>query len=173
MSAKEMSGETLKGDASAAREQLNLVLGFFSRIDTKFPIVLGIDLGMLGVLGAKMPSDLYKVPTYLWCVIALFLAALIFSLIQLYRGSFPNVKGGEDSVVFFGHIAGMREQKFIEEFNALSGDKLATELLGQVWRNARILSEKIAALKLAYIAMLVSSAPWTFALAVLATTAAR
>ena len=39
----------------AAWSQLNLVLGFYSRIDTKTSLVLGINLGMLAFLFSRAP----------------------------------------------------------------------------------------------------------------------
>jgi phage protein U len=39
---------------------------------------------------------------------------------MLYRGSFPNLKGGESSLVYFREIAKRREHHFIEEFSAQS-----------------------------------------------------
>lgn len=37
------------------REQLNLVLGFFSRVDAKASVVLAINTGMLAVLASNAP----------------------------------------------------------------------------------------------------------------------
>lgn len=158
-------GTASKVDAAAAKNQLDLVLSFFPRIDAKFSVVLGLDIGMLGVLAAKVPNPVFAVPTMTWYVIAGFVVALVFSLLQLYRGSYPNVKGGEDSVIFFRYIAKQTEHKFIESFKAMTTDQLGDELLGQAWRNARILDQKIAALKWAYIFMAVAVVPWALALA--------
>ena len=38
-----------------AREQLNLVLSFFSRVDAKASVVLAVDTGMLAVLASNAP----------------------------------------------------------------------------------------------------------------------
>ena len=46
------SDERLK----AARDQLTLVLSFFSRAETKLSVVLGIDIGMLGFLASRFPK---------------------------------------------------------------------------------------------------------------------
>lgn len=160
---------TLKGsakiDVTAARSQLDLVLGFFPCIDAKFSVVLGLDIGMLGVLASKVPTSWAGIPGTTWYVVGGFAAALIFSLIQLYRGSYPNVKGGEGSVIFFGHIAKQTEHKFIESFKELTNERLANELRGQAWRNAKILQEKIDALRWGCIFMAVAIVPWAVALA--------
>lgn len=168
MHQKQPAVTTIKGDVKEAREQLNLILGFFPRIDAKFPIVLGLDVGMLGVLAAKVPGDLTTVNPVAWWLAGAFCVALVFSLVQLFRGSFPNVKGGQESIVFFGHISKMREQKFIDDFGAMTPETLATELLGQAWRNAAILSDKISALRWSYLFMVVAAIPWALSLAELA-----
>ncbi|MGN6236142.1 Pycsar system effector family protein [Dyella sp.] len=165
MTADNVPKGSAKIDVTTAKSQLDLVLGFFPRIDAKFSVVLGLDLGMLGVLASKIPSSWAAVPGATWCVVAGFATALIFSLVQLYRGSYPNVKGGEGSVIFFGHIANQTEHKFIEAFKELTNERLADELLGQAWRNSKILQEKISALRWAYIFMAVAIVPWVVALA--------
>ncbi|MEU4134617.1 hypothetical protein, partial [Streptomyces wuyuanensis] len=43
------------GRVSTGWQQLSLVLGFFSRIDTKLSVVLGIDLGMLALVATRLP----------------------------------------------------------------------------------------------------------------------
>lgn len=154
-----------KIDVATARNQLDLVLGFFPRIDAKHSVVLGLDLGMLGVLASKMASSWTAVSGVAWYAVVGFAVALIFSFFQLYRGSYPNIKGGEGSIIFFGHIAGQTEHRFIEAYKALTNERLADELLGQAWRNSKILHEKISALRWAYISMAVAVVPWALALA--------
>ena len=44
-----------QGLLNDARDQLNLVLGFFSRVDAKASVVLAIDTGMLAVLASNAP----------------------------------------------------------------------------------------------------------------------
>ncbi|MDR3444472.1 Pycsar system effector family protein [Dyella sp.] len=153
-----------KVDAAAAKNQLDLVLSFFPRMDAKLSVVLGLDIGMLGVLAAKVPTDVGSVPAFTWYVIAGFLVAILVSFVQLYLGSYPNVKGGEDSIIFFRCIAGKTEHKFLEAFKDLTQERLADELLGQAWRNAQILDKKITALKWAHIFTVVAVAPWAVAL---------
>jgi hypothetical protein len=41
---------------SVAKDQLNLVLSFFSRVDAKASVVLGVDTAMAGYLAVRMPS---------------------------------------------------------------------------------------------------------------------
>jgi hypothetical protein len=154
-----------KNNLESARKQLDLILGFFPRVDTKLSVVLGIDLGMLGILLTKAPDDVDKITTADWIGALLFAAAMIVSLIRLYLGSFPNVNGGENSLVFFGAIAQKKDgDGYAREFNALAEESLTDDLLRQVWRNAVILKEKYSHLKSAYIAMVIGIVPWSFSL---------
>jgi hypothetical protein len=41
---------------SAAKDQLNLVLGFFARVDARASVVLGVDAAMLGYLAGRFPA---------------------------------------------------------------------------------------------------------------------
>ncbi len=40
---------------TVSKDQLNLVLSFFSRLDSKLSVLLAIDTGMLAVLGTDAP----------------------------------------------------------------------------------------------------------------------
>lgn len=148
---------------AAARDQLNLILGFFARVDTKLSVVLGVDLSMLGLLSAKAPA-MQDITSNAWSAATLFLIAAGMSLTHLYQGSFPNVRGGEKSLVFFREIAKLDESKYIDAFSTLSTDDLTTDLLSQSWRNAVILKEKFHHLRWAYIFMAWGIGPWVAAL---------
>jgi hypothetical protein len=39
-----------------ARDQLNLILSFFPRVDTKLSTILALDTGMLAALSATLPA---------------------------------------------------------------------------------------------------------------------
>lgn len=85
---------------NAAWQQLQLVLGFFSRVDTKLSVGLGINLGMLAMLSTRIPrpEDL----TLLVSVIGvLFLTPLTLSFWNLWWGYFPELRGGSNSLIFF------------------------------------------------------------------------
>ncbi|GGA02868.1 Pycsar system effector family protein [Dyella caseinilytica] len=150
-----------KDNLDSARKQLDLTLGFFPRVDTKLSIVLGIDLGMLGLLLSKVPDDLSKLPSWVWIAASFFGAAMILSLFSLYFGSFPNVNGGNKSLVFFRTIAKKQANLFVREYQALTEESLTEDLLHQAWRNSVILDKKFSHLKSAYIATVLSLIPWS------------
>lgn len=148
---------------AAARDQLNLVLNFFSRVDTKLSVVLGIDLGMAGLLVSKTPTDAQVWPGA-WVVVGIFATLLAISLFHLYRGSFPNINGGQGSLVFFREVARRTETEYCEAFRLLDATTLSDDLLRQVWRNSAILGEKFNHLRWSYIYMASAIMPWLFAL---------
>lgn len=148
----------------AAWSELNLVLSFFGRVDTKLSVVLGIDLGMVGLLLSKLPSQLTEINLIGRWSLLVFVLNTVVSLIQLYRGSFPNIVGGTESLTYFRAIAKRREVTFVDEFSAQTSEQLARDVLCQVWRNSEILSQKFTCLKWAYIAMAIAIIPWVICL---------
>ena len=148
----------------AAKYQLQLVLGFFPRVESKASVVLAVNTGMLGTLAANLPSP----QNFQWrmSIAVLPVALIAVSDWFLFRITFPNLKGGSNSLVYFRTTAERTEHKFIEEFTALEDDAYSKDILGQVWRNSEILSKKFDHLRVAFILMLVAIMPWLSALAV-------
>ena len=153
-----------KDNLENARKQLDLILSFFARVDTKLSVVLGLDLGMLGLLLSNVPDDLARIPSWVWISALFFAAAMILSLIFLYSGSFPNVNGGDQSPVFFRAISKKKVDAFVREYKALTEESLTDDLLHQAWRNAVILDKKFSHLKSAYIATVFGVVPWSISL---------
>jgi hypothetical protein len=109
-----MNPESLPG---VAKDQLNLVLSFFSRVDSKASVVLAVDTGMAGYLASRLPSASMLQD---WWVLVPIVAFLLIgrSLWHLYKGAFPNLVGGSQSLVYFREVAKRTETKFIDEFIA-------------------------------------------------------
>lgn len=147
-----------------ARDQLTLILSFFSRVDAKASALLAINTGMLAILASNAPP--IGTMTVLSCVLAGITAALIAaSLWFLYRVAFPALDGGHDSLIYFREIAKKTESSFIDAFTAQDEVARIKDLLGQVWRNSCILAVKFNALKLAFILMALAILPWAIAVA--------
>src|SRR5882762_8620244 len=118
---------------AASKDELNLVLGFFPRVESRFSVILAIDTGMVGFLAASAPA-LNMFSNWMWIAGggAVFLVAV--SIGNLYRGSFPDLKGGESSLVYFREIAKRREQQFVDEFSKQTKEEYSKDLLCQAWR---------------------------------------
>lgn len=146
----------------AAWNQLNLVLGFFPRVDTRLSAVLALDLGMLAIAG-----DRWSLQDASWWVIA---AAVVFVLLicasfyHLWKAIVPDRRGGTNSVVFFRSIASFKESDFLKRYMRLSSAELACDLLEQTWRNSKVLECKFTALRNACIAMAIAVPAWVWLL---------
>lgn len=149
---------------TAAWNQLTLVLSFFARIDTKLSVVLGLDLGMLTLLATKAPS-LDKFTAFQTAATSVCLFPIALSLYHLYLGSFPHLRGGTGSMVYFRTIAGMTETEFVSGYRAMTLSAIADHVLEQAWRNSKILASKFDSLSRGYHWFLIAIAPWLAAIA--------
>jgi hypothetical protein len=153
---------------SVAKDQLNLVLSFFPRVDAKSSVVFAVNTAMVGYLASRFPPS-FSIPWWLFISPIIAFALLGTSFICLYKGAFPILTGGNDSLVYFQEIAKKTEAKFIQEFSSLSESDYSSELLGQAWRNSQILATKFKYLKRAFIFLALAVIPWTIALIEFAT----
>ena len=149
---------------TAAWNQLTLVLSFFARIDTKLSVVLGLDLGMLTLLATKAPS-LEKFTAFQTAATSICLVPIALSLYHLYHGSFPHLKGGTNSTVYFRTIAGMTEADFVSGYRGMTLAAIADDVLEQAWRNSKILTSKFDSLSRGYRWFSIAVVPWLAALA--------
>jgi hypothetical protein len=148
----------------ACKDELNLVLSFFPRVDAKASVVLAVDTGMAGYLAAHLPP-LYSLRWWEFLAPACAFALLVLSFWHLYKGAFPTLKGGDRSLVYFREIARRTESKFIDEFMLQEEVAYIKDTLGQVWRNSEILTDKFDHLKFSFIFLAGAVLPWTIALA--------
>jgi hypothetical protein len=150
-----------------ARDQLATILSFFPRVDAKLSTVLAVDTAMMATLSASVPV-LQKVSWWMGIAPVVATGMIVVSYIFLYRGGFPNLKGGHSSVVYFKDIAKRNESHFIGEYERLTLEGLRKDVLAQVWRNSEILSHKFHSLRLAFVWMAMAAIPWSISLAVFA-----
>jgi Family of unknown function (DUF5706) len=146
-----------------AGNQLDRVLGFFSRVDAKASAVLAVDTAMLGFLVTKVPP-LKSLQWWEILIPAVTVALLASSFWFLYKGAFPTLKGGNESLVYFREIARRTEAKFVDQFGRQSVADHAHDLLGQAWRNSEILKAKFDHLKIAFVFLALAITPWAFSL---------
>src|SRR5256885_15158195 len=143
---------------SASRDELVLVLSFFPRADAKASVVLAVDTGMVGYLAAHLPG-IDSMRWWEFLAPALTIALLAWSFWHLYRGAFPQLKGGEGSLVYFREVAGRTETKFVDGFTAQEESAYVKDILGQAWRNSQILKAKFDDLKYSFILMAGAAVP--------------
>lgn len=149
----------------AAKDQLTRVLAFFPRVDTVSSVLLGVELGMLALLANKsLPLRFFEWYTLLAAIAAVLIAC---SLYHLFRGYFPRLSGGWNSLIYFREIAQRNEDEFTAGFRSLTEQAYIDDLLSQVWRNSEILTQKFNHLINAFIFLACAVIPWLIAFAFL------
>jgi hypothetical protein len=146
-----------------ANVQLDRVLGFFARVDSKASFLFAFNTTTLGIAALNFDvPDIYKWYIAISAAMFLILVAIVFYL--LYVCMFPHLNGGSQSLIYFREIAGRTESKFIDEFVWSTDEEIAKDVLGQVWRNAEILRIKFDAIKNAFIVTIISLIPFVWCL---------
>jgi hypothetical protein len=118
-------------------------------------------------MGAGVPP-LHQLSVLLMLPLGIAAVLLVGSYYCLYRGGFPNLKGGHSSNVYFKDIAARNESKFVDDYQKQTAEALRLDLLSQVWRNSEILTEKFRYLRFAFICMALAAIPWVLSLALFA-----
>ena len=140
--------------------QLDRLLAFFPRIDSKASALLAVTFAQIGVGALNLEAkDFTK-----WWIAgpsAFFGLAVAWVMLNLYRCAYPHLEGGHGSLIYFNEISKLREAEFVDRFKALSQKAFIADLTGQIWRNAEVLSCKYRYLKRATIGAILSLIPWT------------
>ena len=152
--------------SDAAAAQLDRVLAFFPRADAKGSVLLAVDTGMLAVLASNAPPS----SSFDWILLLTLLpvALLGISLYHLYKGAFPSLDGGHDSLIYFREISKRTESRFIDAFIAQPDETYLKDLLSQVWRNSEILKQKFNHIGAAFNWTALAILPWLGSLVLLA-----
>lgn len=151
-------------DIQTIERQLDRVLGFFPRVEARINALFGVNTVLLAVGALNVSAQDLK----LWFVtVPGFVAAagLLVSYVFLYRANFPDVKGGQGSLVYFAEIQKRTETNYRSELLACSDDGFREDLVGQVWRNSAILCAKYLSVRIAIIATTLSLLPFFIFLA--------
>jgi hypothetical protein len=129
-----------------AERHLDRMQSFFPRIDTKLTAVaawLSVELGV-GALNISW-ADLRSF--HVWCPFAAYVAASLVAAVQLWRCVFPDSRGGQGSLIYFGAIAALKRDEFATRYKAVSKEDLLEDLIEQIWRNAQIVCDKYSAVQ--------------------------
>lgn len=143
-----MNSEEILDNSS---KQLERVLGFFTRVETKAAALFAVDLGMIGFMASQLNvADLGYVYTLLTGATTFGLLGL--SVWYIYWTFYPDLhQGVSTSSVYFGYIAKLTRENFIGKMLSLSREEYALDVLDQVWRNADILDKKFRYVKRAFL----------------------
>lgn len=147
-------------DIEVAFRQLELVLSFFPRLESKSTAVFSVNIGVIIVMFANITfSDISR-----WQVTVPLIIGILCntnSLYKIFQASYPQTKGGMESSIYYAQIARMTEFNFIEKIKKRTNQDLYSDLLGQVWRNSEILDKKTSIISKAYFWTTISIIPWS------------
>lgn len=146
-----------------AERQLDRVLGFLPRVESKISGLFAVNIGMLALLAMNAAGG----DLHVWYLVVLYVLAIGlvgWSIVELYRASFPQLEGGAGSLIYFREIAARTESDYIKAALAADEELLAEQLLAQVWRNSEIARKKFDCAKSAFRATALALVPWLGAL---------
>jgi hypothetical protein len=128
-------------DLAVIEAQLDRVLGFFPRVDTKAAGLFTVNSAILTISALNVEAGDLK-QWYVAVPGAFMLILLVASYAFLYRCNFPQLEGGQGSVIYFAEIQKRTETTFVADYEGTSDADYRRDLLGQVWRNSHILCDK-------------------------------
>lgn len=141
--------------------QLDRTLEFFGRVETKSSFLFGSNIGVATLL----LFNLEPIDVTTWYAALPFVATLLLiinSTYHLLAASYPSLKGDPSSLFYFRSVGTRAEQDYVTTFRAKSDDELLSDLLGQVWRNSQILTEKFDHVTASFRQTVLALVPWTW-----------
>lgn len=124
-----------------AEKHLDRMHSFFGRIDAKLTAVASWLFVQLAVVALNTKWDDLS-HTQVWVPFFGYAICSSVAARYLWKCIFPESKGGDSSLIYFGEIARRTEANFIKEYRAMTTDQLLDDLAGQIWRNAEIVRDK-------------------------------
>lgn len=155
-------------DICSLQSQLDRVLGFFPRVETRINGLFGVNALILVISALNLSAQDLR----FWFVSSLvgwILASLLASYIFLFRANFPNTGRDEGSLIYFAEIQRRSEASYVNELLTCSEDTYRNDLARQIWRNSKIVCYKYEEVKRAIVATTISLVPFVIFLVVTAT----
>jgi hypothetical protein len=142
----------------ATERQFDRIQAFFPRIDSKVSSIFAIASGELAVASFMSLKNLHS----WWMLLpgSLFLAAIAWTVYNLYRCTFPSLGRSADSLIYFNEIKQLKRDVFVERFLSASEEDLKRDFVLQTWQTTVIAAKKFAYLKQATLAAMLSLIPW-------------
>lgn len=155
-----MSGNTdIERQTDVAEKNLQRLLEWTGRYDTKCSLVLGIDTALIGSIPAfASPPQEWFWYTTLFTVVTLFMIAISFYNVCV--GGTPQTHDPGRSLLFFGSIAKRTVAEYRQEFLSQTKQEYLDDLLQQCHRNSEILHDKFTHFQRGYTLLLYGLIPW-------------
>jgi Family of unknown function (DUF5706) len=135
-------------DLTTIEAQLVRTLSFFPRVDTKVAGLFTVNSAILTVSALNVEAGDLRA-WYIAIPASLLVLGLISSYSFLYKCNFPELEGGQGSLVYFAEIQKKTESDYVAAYEAASDTDYRRDLLIQVWRNSQILSQKYRSISMA------------------------
>ncbi len=140
-------------------KNLERLLSWINNADQKVQFIFALDTAMLAVVVSLIPSS------HSWTVVNAIITSisslgLLVSVVCLGLATFPRTKGTKGSIIYFGGIVSYSETDFQKKMQNLSEAEYVEEIIRQCYRNAEIANAKYNYIKIAMIALFISTIPW-------------
>ena len=127
--------------------------------DSKVPPFAILNAAMLAAIATLAPP--IECWPSLWIVVgAVYILALVCSLLSLIYSISPRMGGAKESVIYFGGIGRMSARSYRRSIRRISDESYLSDLIEQCYRNAKIARTKFRSVRVATIAVIISIAPW-------------
>lgn len=139
--------------------QLDRVLSFFPRVEARINALFAFNSIILTLVALNLTAS----DVALWYVMVPAIVTgvgLSVSYFFLFKANFPDTKGGEDNLIFFGEIKKRGETDYRNTLLGCSDERYRDDLIGQIWRNSQILCAKYEGIKFAIVATALSIIPF-------------
>lgn len=140
-------------------------IGWIAAAEVKVGVIVAIDTGMLGGLGAAFSATDATTRTH-WAWVFVVIAAICLgsALVSAAMAVLPRVTGPAKSILFFGRIGPCADVDYIENFKSASSDDLLTDWAAQIHRNAQIACEKFRWVHCGMLWSFLAMLPWFMAI---------
>src|SRR3989344_1651808 len=141
---------TRRINAADASGQLDRILSFFGRAESKATALFAVNLGMLGLSAINTSWDALADSIVIIEGLGM-LGLLGISFWFEYWALFPELRPkSSSSLVYFGAISRRDCEEYVRRMTEISEEEYVKEILEHVWRNSDIVSKKFAYVKYAF-----------------------
>ncbi|TNC78247.1 hypothetical protein FHI69_02835 [Janthinobacterium lividum] len=138
-------------------------LAWIAAAEVKIGVIVALDTGMLGALGAAFSAEkVHSAWAIVWLIGASFClgSALICCAIALL----PRVNGPVSSLLFFGTISKIASDDYIRKFKNATTNELLDDWCCQIHRNSEIAVAKFLYVRKSILFSFLSIGPWFIAI---------
>lgn len=143
-------------------------LAWIAAAEVKVGVIVAIDTGMLGGLGAAFSTaDGAARTAWAWLFTIGAVTALGCALFCSAMAVLPRVNGPTESLLFFGRIGPSADVDYVDNFKKATDAELLEDWTAQIHRNAQIACDKFSWVRTSMWWSFLSVMPWFAAIVML------